>query len=157
VVGTPEGEVSSSNSDLVKLMFDEVFNKRDAGACDRFFASTYVEHAVAPFQNDEPGEVNGPEHMRGVVEWLVAQFPDITMQVEALVSEGDLVAARVLSEGTNLGKLNGVVPPTNRAFSAHQSHWYRISDGRLAEHWADRDDLGTMVQLGVVKRPGPPS
>jgi hypothetical protein len=29
-----------------------------------------------------------------------------------------------------------------------------VSDGRLAEHWATRDDLLTMLQLGVVKPPG---
>jgi predicted ester cyclase len=142
---------------MVLRMFDVVFNQRDAGACATYFASAYVEHAVAPFQTDEPGEVSGPEHMRGVVEWLVMQFPDITMKPETVVSEGDLVVARVRSEGTNLGRLNGVMPPTGKKFSAYQSHWYRIRDGKFAEHWADRDDLGTMLQLGVVSRPGPPS
>jgi SnoaL-like polyketide cyclase len=60
--------------------------------------------------------------------------------VEAAVAEGDLVAARVLSEGTNLGPLNGVMPPTGKRFSAYQSYWYRIENGKLAEHWAVRDD-----------------
>src|SRR5690242_561826 len=132
-------------------MFDEVFNNRDPAACDRFFTSTYVEHAVAPFGYEEPGEVNGPDHMRGVVEWLIAQFPDITMKVEAALSEGNMVVAHVLSEGTNLGMLNGVIPPTNKRFSAYQSHWYQVRDGKLGEHWVTRDDLGTMLQLGVLQ------
>jgi predicted ester cyclase len=142
---------------MVLGMFQVVFNQRDAGACDTYFADSYVEHAVAPFQTEAPGEVPGPEHMRGVVEWLAMQFPDITMHVETVVNEGDLVVARVRSEGTNLGRLNGIMPPTGKKFSGYQSHWYRVRHGKLAEHWADRDDLGTMVQLGVVNRPGPPS
>ena len=78
------------------------------------------------------------------------------MTIEAIASEGDVVAARVLTEGTDLGKLNGVVPPTGKHFSARQSHWFRVEAGKLAEHWATRDDLTVMLQLGVVPRPGPP-
>lgn len=78
------------------------------------------------------------------------------MMVEAIVSEGDMVAALVRSEGTNRGSLNGVMPPTGRRFSARQSHWYRVVDGKLAEHWATRDDLPTMLQLGVIQPPRPP-
>jgi len=89
---------------------------------------------------------------------LLAQFPDMRMTIEAMVSEGDTVAVRVLSEGTNLGPLNGVVPPTGRAFAARQSHWYRVAGGKLAEHWATREDLPTMLQLGAIQPPGgPPS
>jgi len=28
--------------------------------------------------------------------------------------------------------------------------WLRIEDGRIAEHWANRDDLGTARQLGWI-------
>ncbi len=97
--------------------------------------------------------MNGPEHMRGVVEWLYAQFPDLRMTVEAVVEEGDTIAVRVLSEGTNLGPLNGVIPPTGKRFSARQTHWFRIEDGLLVEHWATREDLPAMLQLGVIQPP----
>lgn len=39
-----------------------------------------------------------------------------------------------MSEGTNLGKLNVVIPPTDERFSARQGHWYRIENNELAEH-----------------------
>jgi len=91
--------------------------------------------------------------MRDTVTWLVAQFPDIEMVIESIVAEENIVAARVLSQGTNLGKRNGVMPPTGKVFAARQSHWFRIADGKLAEHWATRDDLTSMLQLGMVRRP----
>jgi predicted ester cyclase len=31
---------------------------------------------------------------------------------------------------------------------------FRLVDGRIAEHWAVRDDLGMMQQLGVLPTPG---
>jgi predicted ester cyclase len=145
-----------SGTDLVHRYFEQVFNEQRADACDELVARRYIEHAISPFGDTEPGEVDGPEHTRSVVGWLRAQFPDLRMTVEATVGEGDLVAARVLSEGTNLGPLNGVMPPTGKRFSAYQSHWYRIDGGMLAEHWAVRDDLTTMLQLDVVGRPGGP-
>jgi predicted ester cyclase len=70
------------------------------------------------------------------------------MRVEAMVAEGDTVAVRVLSEGTNLGPLNGVVPPTGKRFAARQSHWFRVENGRLAEHWATREDLVAIGRCG---------
>jgi predicted ester cyclase len=91
--------------------------------------------------------------MKGDVGWLVDQFPDLRMEVAAVVGDGDLVAVRVMSRGTNTGMFNGVIPPTGREFHAEQSHWYRVEGGRLAEHWAVRDDLRSMQQLGLV--PGP--
>lgn len=142
--------------ELVRRQFDEVFNAHDFDLCEVIFAERYVEHAAAPFQESGPGLVNGPAHARGVVEWLRSQFPDLRMTVEMMVSEGDKVAALVRSEGTNTGKLNGVIPPTGRRFSSMQSHWYRVDEGKLAEHWATRDDLPAMLQLGVIKPPGRP-
>jgi predicted ester cyclase len=75
------------------------------------------------------------------------------MTIEAIIADADLVACRILSEGTNLGKLNSVVPPTGRRFAAHQSHWFRVEGGKLAEHWATRDDLPMLLQLGLIQPP----
>ena len=120
------GPMSNDNRELVRRLFEEGFNARATDVFDELIATDYVEHATEPFRNTEPGKVEGPKHMRSVVDWLVEQFPDITMTVEAVVTDGESVVARVLSEGTSLGKLGGVIPPTGKRFSARQSHWYRL-------------------------------
>jgi predicted ester cyclase len=140
---------------LVRRLFEQGFNERETEIFDELIATDYVEHATEPFRNEEPGKVSGPKHMRMVVEWLVEQFPDVTMKVEAIVAEGDSIVARVRTEGTNLGRLGGVLPPTGKRFSSQQSHWYRVRDGKLAEHWATRDDLSAMMQLGVLAPAAP--
>jgi len=147
----------NENKTLVLRYFEEFFNERDLSRVEDVCAHDYLEHAVAPFGEAEPGAVDGPEHVRGTVAWLAEQYPDIHMHIEALVAEGSLVVARVLSTGTNTGKLNGVMPPTGRCFSARQTHWFRVADGRLAEHWATREDLPAMIQLGVIQPPGRPA
>jgi predicted ester cyclase len=127
--------MSEANKELVRRHFEEIWNRKDLAVADELMAQDYVEHAVAPFGQAEPGRVNGPAAMRETAQWLLAQFPDLHMTVEAIVAEGDTVAVRILSEGTNLGPLNGVMPPTGKQFSARQSHWFRVEDGKLAEHW----------------------
>jgi predicted ester cyclase len=146
--------VISSGEVLVRRWVD-VFNGQDLDACQAIGADAYVEHAVAPFGVGAPGAVEGPAHLRESASWLLAQFPDIRMTIVALIGEGDLIAVRLRTQGTNRGPLNGVMPPTGRSFEAEQSHWFRIENGRLAEHWATRDDLSTMLQLGVIAGPGP--
>jgi len=76
------------------------------------------------------------------------------MTIEALVVEEDIVACRILSEGTNLGSFDGVLPPTDKRFAAYQSHWFRVAGDKLVEHWATRDDLLVLLQLGIIQPPG---
>jgi predicted ester cyclase len=148
--------MGEAGKELVRRHFEEIWNQRNLDLAEELMAEDYLEHAVAPFGQAEPGRVNGPAATRQTAGWLLAQFPDLHMTIEAIVADGDTVAVRVLSEGTNLGPLNGVVPPTGKRFSARQTHWFRVEDGRLAEHWATREDLVAMLQLGVVRPPGPP-
>jgi predicted ester cyclase len=126
------------------------FNEGDASAAGRLVATRYHEHARAPFGGEPPGMVEGSAHLRASVAWLRGQYPDLRMTPEAIVVQGDLIATRVRSTGTNLGPVAPGIPPTGRRFQACQSHWFRVEDGRLAEHWATRDDLVAMLQLGLV-------
>lgn len=148
--------MSEVNKELVRRHFGEIWNQRDLAACDELMAEDFVENAAAPFAPSSPGRVNGPAATRETVSWLTTQFPDMRMELEAVVAEGDIVVARVISRGTNLGQLDGGPPATGKAFAANQSHWFRVADGKLCEHWATRDDLSAMLQLGVVQPPGPP-
>ena len=147
------GTQAKDNKAVVTRLFDEIFSGTNPDAADDVMAGDYLEHAVAPFSAQEPGLVHGPTHAREVVQWLRAQFPDLTMTVASMIAEDDTVAARVRSEGTNTGLLGGVVPPTNKRFVAEQSRWYRVAEGKLCEHWATRDDLSAMLQLGVIEPP----
>ncbi len=141
--------------DLVTRTFEDFFNGRNAALAPELFALEFVENAKEPFGGDAPGLVRGPEHMVGVLDWLVRQFPDIHSEVCAIITEGDLVSVRVRNVGTNLGPLGGAIPPTGRRFDNEVTHWYRVAHNRIAEHWATRDDLTAMLQLGVITRPGP--
>ena len=63
------------------------------------------------------------------------------------------MAYRATLSGTHRGELLGM-PPTGRAFSVQHMHMLRMRDGRSCEHWAVRDDLGMLQQLGIIPAPG---
>ena len=149
--------MSEANKLLAQRFFEEILTRQNFAICDELMAQEYVEHAVAPFGQSEPGRVHGPQHARNTAEWLHAQFPDMRMSVAMAITEGDLVSCRVFTEGTNLGPFNGVIPPTGRRFAGWQHHWFRVAENKLAEHWAVRDDLPMMLQLGMIPPPGRPA
>ena len=51
--------------------------------------------------------------------------------------------------GPHEGELMGV-PATGRGFSVQHIHVFRVADGKLLEHWANRDDLRMVAQLGLM-------
>ena len=44
------------------------------------------------------------------------------------------------------------IAPTRERFAVQQVHWFRVAEGKVAEHWAVRDDLGMMRQLGITPK-----
>src|SRR5215218_1495608 len=80
-------------------------------------------------------------------------FPDLRVSVEDLVAEGDRVAARLRFRGTHLGELDGIAP-TGRRVDCSGIVISRIEEGKIAEDWANFDDLGMMRQLGLIPEPG---
>lgn len=103
--------------------------------------------------------VRGPQAYRATSEWLHAAYDDLGWEVHHLVSDGDLVVARVTMSGRHTGPftvhspdgaIDQVFAPTGRRFSTSQMHLFTLRDGLLADHWANRDDLGQARQLGWV-------
>ena len=76
--------MANEAKDLARRWCEEIFNEKNVAVCDEIMADRYVDHAAAPFGGSAPGEVNGPEHMRGVAAWLFGQFPDLRMEIEAI-------------------------------------------------------------------------
>ncbi len=99
--------------------------------------------------------------MRAILADILTTFPDLDFAVEDLVASGASVVARCRFAGTHRGTgrlpINGGlmmgVAPTGRAMTVQHMHWYVLRDGRIAEHWANRDDVGMMQQLGLMPPP----
>jgi predicted ester cyclase len=100
---------------------------------------------------------------RGTIELVLRSLgqalPDQTTEIVEMASDGEVVTCRTSVTGTHLGTPDlpfveggvfAVGPPTGRAVTTTRMHWLRIRDGKIVEHWANRDDLGLARQLGIL-------
>ena len=104
----------------------------------------------------------GPAAFYASALWLRGAFSNLRWDLHEIAADGDLVAVHSTMSGRHTGplahydaagKASQVMPPTGRTFSSTQTHWFRHADGKIIEHWANRDDLATAQQAGWV----PPS
>jgi steroid delta-isomerase-like uncharacterized protein len=120
-----------------------LFNRGELDRVEEFVTEDFVNHEAWP------GEDPGYEGFRLRLRRLREAIPDLRMEVHECLAEGDLVAYRATLTGTQTGPLQGI-PATGRPFSAQQMHFLRLRDGKASEHWACRDDLGMLMQLGII-------
>ncbi len=92
--------------------------------------------------------------LHATARWLRTTFPDLHAVLHEVVVEGDGKVGRLTLSGTLQGDYLGVAG-SGRSFSVQHLHMYRVRDGKLAEHWACRDDLGQLTQRGWVLPPPP--
>ena len=140
--GAKAGTRAVENRAVVMRYVEDVWNGHDLGAIDGLVSPEYVNHAAGTEEYRRGGA-------RRTWEWLLSVFPDHRFDVEEVAADGETVAVLGTMVGTHGGELIGIAP-TGKRVSARQSHWFRVVDGKLAEHWAVRDDLGMLRQLGVM-------
>ena len=125
-----------------------------------------AEQLVHPdFVNNEadPERRNGPSGAAATSEWLRSCFGNLRYDIHRVFVDGDMAAAYVTMHGTHEGGLPPGVPATHKPFAVKHVHLFRFADdGRVVEHSAVRDDLGMVMQLGLLPPPaageaGPPS
>jgi steroid delta-isomerase-like uncharacterized protein len=131
--------------------FNEAFNRGDLDAAANCFAEDCQNH----------GRKVGRDGVRTVLGEFKTNFPDARLTTLNSVVEDEWVVVRCTYSGTHRGTsyvpvdggmLVGV-QPTGRTFEVQHIHMYRVFDGKIAEHFASRDDVGMMRQLGLL----PPS
>ena len=66
-------------------------------------------------------------------------FPDLSITIEDVMAEGDRVAARVVMRGTHRGEFQGITP-TGKRVEVRAIDMFRISNGKIVEHWGHADD-----------------
>jgi predicted ester cyclase len=63
-------------------------------------------------------------------------FPDYHWDLQAVVVEGDTIAARLIGHGTHTGTFVGL-PPTGRAIEIQELVVYRFTEGKVVQCWGD--------------------
>ena len=137
--------MSIENKTLVQRWFSEVWNEGRADAIDEMLADDAVVHGLG-------ADLHGSAEFKHFHSAYRNAYPDVTIDVDDLVAEGDMVAVRWSAIGTHRGDGLGF-PATGRRAQFTGMVFVRIKDGRLVEGWNNFDQLGMLQQLGIVSLP----
>ena len=139
----------AENKELVRRFYAEVWDRGNVEFAHEVFADDYVRHDLRPTQ-----ALPGAAGMAKIAADFRRAFPDARWRVDIVLGEDDLVAARWTATGTHTGAW-GDSEPTGKAATFSGVNIYRFGpDGKVAEIWNHRDDLGLMEQLGAPVHAG---
>ncbi len=138
---------AEENKTLIREVIEEVWNKGNVEAVDRYFSPDYVDH------NPLPGQAPGPEGYKQSVGAIRDAFPDLHLTLEDILGEGDKVAFRYTMRGTHRGPFMDM-EPTGNTFSVEGMIFARVVEGKAVERWANLDTMGLMQQIGAIPSPG---
>jgi predicted ester cyclase len=135
------------NKAVIRKMFAAV--ERDGlTAQATFFADRLTNHGM-PVDRDS---------VRVILQDIATTFSDANFEMMNIIAEADWVVVQCLLRGTHSGVgehpfvhdglLTGV-PPTGKSICVQHIHMFRLQDGQIVEHWANRDDVLMMRQLGL--------
>jgi predicted ester cyclase len=131
-----------ANVRVVARLWEEAFND---GALD-----VLNELAHEEFVNFDT-VTNGPDFLAGLISAQRAAFPDMHFTPVQILAAGDWVITRARWTGTFRAPFAFVglagIEPTGRSFDVESVHAFRFVNGKIAEHWAVRDDLTMHRQL----------
>jgi steroid delta-isomerase-like uncharacterized protein len=140
--------MSEANKNVVRRLFEEVWNKSNLPVADELFAPSYAHHDPST-----PDVGRGPESEKKRATIYRTAFPDLRLTIEDIVAEGETVMARWSCRGTHKGDLNGIAP-TGKQVNISGISIARFANGKMVEGWVNWDALGMMQQLGVVHELG---
>ena len=142
-VGTPtplatDSSQQSQNKAIARRVFEEIFNQGKFEVADEIYAKDFVNHGLhrnIDLQEDQ-----------AAVRWEKELFPKLTMTVDLMMAEGDLVTVVWTARGTNTGHA-GALPATGMKLEARGITVWRIGDGKIREEWTSFDQLRIARQL----------
>jgi steroid delta-isomerase-like uncharacterized protein len=116
----------------------EVINHGDVSAIEELVSDRHVLHT----SNNR--DLTGQEALREHVLTLRTAFPDLSVTINEVIADGNIVSARWTLSGTHRAEWNGI-PASNRQVKATGLTMMRIKDEKIQETW----NVVDLVAIGV--------
>jgi steroid delta-isomerase-like uncharacterized protein len=120
--------MSQDNDAFMRRWFEEAWNQRRAEIIEEYVAPESVCHA-------DDGPIRGPDEFKErLYVPMLAAFPDLRVEVEGSVAQGDAVVIRWVATGTHVGEGLGF-RATHEKVTIRGITWVCIRDGKMMEGW----------------------
>ena len=130
---------------LAHRFYEEALNQGNLVLLDQILSHEFVDHGASG------DDATGIDAFRSFLKMVTGAFPDIHIHVEDTVAEGNKVAVRLAIHGTHKGVLMGNIQPTGKQAAWTGIDILEVAGGKITARWSERNLLGLMQQLGVVK------
>ena len=139
--------IPSAAQKVVLSYFHDVLDGRKIGLLADLFRPDCVIHRPE-------GIVKGMSGIRGVVERNVAAYSRFETEVHDVFESGDRVVVRITHRAVGAGVFRsriGVHDVKDKPLTWGAIAIFRMQDGKIAEEWVNRDELGMLLSLNVLK------
>jgi steroid delta-isomerase-like uncharacterized protein len=137
--------MNANGKTISRRFFEEILSRGDFELVDELFTADYDVHTPI-------GVFEGLKGAKQFVTGLREAFPDLDVEIEEQVVEGDKVATLWKARGTHQGNFGGI-PATGKSMEINGITMFRVANGKVLESWGFADIMSMMKQLGVAPAP----
>lgn len=116
-----ESSALEENKRIATEFYDAAINRKDFEAASQYLGSEYTQH--------NPTAADGPEGLRGFIDFLKARYPEQRGEIKRVIAEGNFVVLHVHST-------RGDGTPGRAIVDI-----FRVDEGKVVEHWDVIQDI----------------
>jgi predicted ester cyclase len=139
---------TASNKATVRRYIEEVLDKRNLDVLDEIVAPDCLIHRP---ELQEP--IRDRAAFRQVLERILQVYSEFHTTIHDLFAEDDRVVVRLSHHVVNRGEWTSRLGRHNvagKSVSWSATTIFRFREGKIVEEWVCRDELGMLIQLGIV-------
>ena len=134
---------------IVRRYFGEALDKRKLDVLDEIVTIDCLIHRP---ETQEP--IRGLTAFKQCLEGILQVYSEFNTTIHDLIAEDDRVACRLSHRAVNRGEWTsrlGRHDVAGKPVSWPAIAIFRFREGKIAEEWVSRDELGMLIELGVVR------
>ena len=138
----------TENKSVVRRYFEEVIDRGRLELLGDLAAADCVIHRPEATQ-----AIRGVAAFKQAVGGILSVYSEFRTTIHDMIAEGDKVACRLTHEGvhaTDWTSRIGTHAVAGKPVSWNAIAIFRLADGKIAEEWVSRDELGMLMQLGAL-------
>jgi steroid delta-isomerase-like uncharacterized protein len=137
---------TEENKALVRDYLQEVWNQRNLEALDKFYPSSDLVEQKGYAEQDFPSLEVAKEY----ISQVQAAFPDLHVEIDDIIAEGDQVAVRTTWRSSHQTEFKGIPAPASEQVEVAGNVIWRIADGKIVEM---KGTLGerTLEEIGLLE------
>lgn len=133
-----------SNKELIRLYYEELWNKQNREYIDILFTDDIEFHGSLNI------ETSGKTMFANYMDTILTAIPNLHHGIEQMICDDNNIAVKAIYNGTHSGKLFNY-EPTNNRIKYYGASFFRFQDEKIKSIWVLGDLTNLHKQLASAK------